>query len=158
RRFGWKAYYGDATRLDLLESAGAAAARVLVLAIDDPRAALTSVKRVRERFPQLAIVARARSRTEAYEFAELGVPAVREVFSSALDTAVRTLVILGFGEKDAQRIAQRFRQHDEELTAKNAPHRHDIGKLIALSEQGRSDLQQLLAAETALAPQIDRND
>ncbi len=158
RRFGWKAYYGDATRLDLLESAGAAAARVLVLAIDDPRAALDSVKRVRERFPQLAIVARARSRTEAYEFAALGVPAVREVFSSALDTAVRTLVILGFDEKDAQRIAQRFRQHDEELTVKNAPHRHDIGKLIALTEQGRRDLQQLLIAEAALAPQIDQND
>ncbi len=156
RRFGWKAC--DATRLDLLESAGAATAKVLVLAIDDPRAALASVKPVRARFPQLAIVARARSRTEAYEFAALGVPAVREVFSSALDTAVRTLVILGFDEKNAQRIAQRFRQHDEELTVKNAPHRHDIGKLIALTEQGRRDLQQLLATEASVAPQIDQND
>ncbi|TMH94670.1 MAG: glutathione-regulated potassium-efflux system protein KefC, partial [Betaproteobacteria bacterium] len=51
RRFGWKAYYGDATRLDLLESAGAAHARLLLVALDDPEAAMQIVKRVRSRFP-----------------------------------------------------------------------------------------------------------
>src|SRR5204862_7965175 len=50
RRFGWKAYYGDATRMDLLESAGAASAKVLLVAIDDPEAALAAVTRVRQRF------------------------------------------------------------------------------------------------------------
>jgi len=99
RRFGWKAYYGDATRLDLLESAGAASARLLLVAIDDPEAAMQIVKRVRSRFPQLALVVRAHSRTDAYEYAEMGVPAVREVFGSALDAAARTLGILGFERK-----------------------------------------------------------
>jgi len=158
RRFGWKAYYGDATRMDLLESAGAATARVLLVAIDDPEAALTAVKRARQRFPQLQIIARARSRTDAYDYAELGVPAVREVFGSALDAATRVLRTLGFSEDEVARIAHRFHAYDEAQIPVNAPHRNDIKKLVAISEQGRRDIEQLLAAEAHSAPKIDEDD
>src|SRR5216117_3814435 len=157
RRFGWKAYYGDATRLDLLESAGAASAKLLLVAIDDAAAAMQTVKRVRSRFPQLALVVRAHSRTDAYEYAEMGVPAVREVFGSALDAAARTLGILGFEERDAQRIVQRFKEYDERQIAASSPFRDDIKKLVALTEQGRRDIAQLLAEEARSAPQVDQN-
>jgi monovalent cation:proton antiporter-2 (CPA2) family protein len=157
RRFGFKAYYGDATRMDLLESAGAARAKVLLVAIDDPDAALTAVKRVRQRFPQLEVVARARSRTEAYEYAELGVPSIREVFGSALFAAERILGSLGFGEEEVGRIVRRFREYDEAQIPRGAPHRHDVKKLVALSEQGRRDIAQLLAAE-ASATKVDQDD
>src|SRR5213080_1421185 len=70
RRFGFKAYYGDATRMDLLESAGAARAKLLLVAIDDPAAAMRMVKRLRQRFPGLELIVRAHSRTDAYEYAE----------------------------------------------------------------------------------------
>src|SRR5438445_8580468 len=156
RRFGWKAYYGDATRLDLLEAAGAASARLLLVAIDDPEAAMQIVKRVRSRFPQLALVVRAHSRTDAYEYAEMGVPAVREVFGSALDAAARTLGILGFEERDAQRIVQRFKDYDERQIAESSPFRDDIKKLVALTEQGRRDIAELLAEEARSAPQVDQ--
>jgi len=129
-----------------------------VVALDDPRAALETVKRVRERFPELKILARARSRTEAYEFAAMGVPAVRELFAGSLDAAKETLEMLGYDKARAQRIVHRFRQYDEDFTVKNAPHRHDVSKLIALTEQGRRDLQQLLAAEAQSAPQIHENN
>ncbi len=145
RRFGWKAYYGDATRLELLEAAGAGRARLLVVAIDDPEAAMQTVKRVRGRFPQLALVVRAHSRTDAYEYAEMGLHAVREVFDSALEAAARTLKILGFTETEA--IVKRFREYDEQQIVESAPHRHDMKKLIALTERGRHDIEQLLAAE-----------
>jgi len=158
RRFGWKAYYGDATRLDLLESAGAASARLLLVAIDDPEAAMQIVKRVRERFPQLALVVRAHSRTDAFEYAAMGIPAVREVFGSALDAAARTLKILGFEDSNAERIVQRFKEYDEQQIALSAPHRHDIKKLVALTEQGRRDIAELLAEEARSAPQIDQNN
>jgi glutathione-regulated potassium-efflux system ancillary protein KefC len=147
RRFGFKAYYGDATRMDLLEAAGAASARVLLVAIDDPGAALTTVKRVRQRFPQLAVIVRARSRVEAFEYAELGVPAVREVFGSALDATGRVLGTLGYAEDEIARIVQRFREHDEAQIPLAAPHRNDDKKLMAITEQGRRDIAQLLAAE-----------
>jgi glutathione-regulated potassium-efflux system protein KefB len=158
RRFGWKAYYGDATRMDLLESAGAAHAKLLLVAIDDPEAAMRLVKRVRQRYPELQLIVRARARTDAYEYAELGVPAVREVFASALDATLQVLIKLGYESADALRIVQRFREYDEHQIAESAPHRHDIKKLIALSEQGRRDIANLLAAEATLAPQLDQHD
>jgi len=115
------------------------------------------VKRVRERFPQLALVVRAHSRTDAYEYAEMGVPAVREVFGSALDAAARTLKILGFEEGNIERIVQRFKQYDEQHIVLSAPHRDDIKKLVALTEQGRRDIAELLAEEARSAPPIDQN-
>jgi len=145
RRFGWKAYYGDVTRMDLLESAGAGSAKLLVVAIDDAEAAMRTVLRVRQRFPGLALVVRARSRTDAYEYAELGVSAVREVFGSALEAASRTLAVLGFTETEA--LIRRFKEYDEKQIVESAPHRRDVTKLIALSEQGRRDIAQLLTAE-----------
>jgi glutathione-regulated potassium-efflux system protein KefB len=145
RRFGWKAYYGDATRMDLLESAGARSAKLLVVAIDDAEAAMRTVQRVRQRFPGLALIVRARSRTDAYEYAELGVPAVREVFGSALEAASRTLEVLGFTETEA--LIKRFKEYDERQIVESAPHRRDVKKLIALTEQGRRDIAQLLTAE-----------
>src|SRR5204862_899961 len=133
--------------LDLLESAGAARAKVLLMAIDDPEAAMAAVKRIRERFPGLEVVARAHGRSDAYEYAELGVPAVREVFGSALDAAFRMLRVLGYEEENAKRVVARFREYDETQLVANAHHRGDVSKLIALSEQGRRDIASLLASE-----------
>jgi len=145
RRFGFKAYYGDATRLELLEAAGIAGARLLVIAIDDPVAAMRAVERVRARYPQLALVVRARSRTEAFEYAEMGVPAVRELFGSALSATEQALKLLGIA--DAGAVVRRFKEYDERQIVEHAPHRNDLEKLIALNEQGRRDIAQLLAAE-----------
>jgi voltage-gated potassium channel Kch len=116
------------------------------------------VKRVRRRFPRLAVIARARARTDAYEYAELGVPVVREVFGSALDAAERALGTLGYSAQDAQRIVLRFRDYDERELARNARHRNDLEKLIELSMQGRRDIAQLLAEEARSAPKIDQDD
>jgi voltage-gated potassium channel Kch len=113
------------------------------------------VKRVKQRFPQLEVIARARSRTDAYEYAELGVPAVREVFGSALEAAGRVLRTLGFAEDEVGRIVRRFHDYDEAQIPQNAPHRNDVKKLVAISEQGRRDIAQLLAAEARSAPKID---
>jgi monovalent cation:proton antiporter-2 (CPA2) family protein len=147
RRFGFKAYYGDATRMDLLASAGAARAKLLLVAIDDPEAAMRMVKRVRQRFPGLALIARAHGRTDAYEYAEMGVPAVREIFGSSLDAATRLLEALGYEKAAAARVVERFRDYDEQQISAQAPFRRDTEKLIALSEQGRRDIAQLLASE-----------
>jgi glutathione-regulated potassium-efflux system ancillary protein KefC len=144
RRFGWKAYYGDVTRLDLLERAGAAEARLLVVAVDDPDATRAAVQLARGRFPNLAVLVRAHDRTDAYEYVELGVPAVRETFGSAVEAGERALRILGVGAHAARRFAQRFRLHDEEQLVLLAPHRHDQKRLIERSQKARGDLEQLL--------------
>ena len=157
RRFGFKAYYGDATRMDLLESAGIRQAKLLLVAIDDAEAAMRMVKRVRQRFPNVPLIARAHGRTDAYEYAELGVASVREIFGSSLDAAARLLVALGYETAAAQRIVERFREYDERQIVEQAPHRRDIEKLIAATEQGRREIAQLLASEVAL-PQVEERE
>jgi glutathione-regulated potassium-efflux system protein KefB len=153
RRFGSKAYYGDATRLDVLEKAGVATARLLVVALDDHEAALRLVKRVRERYPQLKVIARAHSRSDAFEYVEMGIPAVRETFGSALEAAEAALRALDFGPMAARRVVTRFKRHDEEMLAQQSPHRAEIKQLIALQQQGREDLQRLLTSESAAGAQ-----
>jgi monovalent cation:proton antiporter-2 (CPA2) family protein len=147
RRFGNPAYYGDATRLDVLERAGLAHARLLIVALDDSEAALRTVREVRRRYPGLAIIARAHSRTDAFEYLDLGVPAVRETFGSALDAAEAALRSLGHGPVAARRVITQFRRHDEEMMERQAPMRGEVKQLIALNQQGRSDLEKLLTAE-----------
>ncbi len=147
RRFGNPAYYGDASRLDVLERAGLARARLLVVALDDSAAALRTVRQVRRRYPGLAIIARAHSRSDGYEYLDLGVPAVRETFGSALDAAELALRSLGHGPVAARRVVTQFRRHDEEMMERQAPHRGEVKQLIELNRQGRSDLEKLLTAE-----------
>lgn len=116
------------------------------------------VKRARRYFPDLPIVVRAHSRTDAYEYAEMGVPSIREVLGSAIDAAGRVLAALGYSEGEADSILRRFKEYDEQQIVRNAPHRHDMKKLIALSEQGRRDIAELLAAEARSAPQAHEDD
>ena len=151
RRFGSKAYYGDATRLDVLEKAGVARARLLVVAIDDNVAALRLVREVRSRHPGLKIIARAHARSDAFEYFDIGVPAVREMFGSALEAAEAALRALDFGPMAARRVVTRFRRHDEEMLAEQAPHRGEIKELIAMQQRGRDDLERLLRSETEAA-------
>jgi monovalent cation:proton antiporter-2 (CPA2) family protein len=147
RRFGNKAYYGDATRRDLLEAAGARKAKLLVVAVDNAESAMRIVRLSRRHFHHLKLIVRARSRSDAFEYHELGVTAVRETFGAALDAAEASLRALDFGPIAARRVVARFRRHDEELLAEQAPLRNEVKKLVAVSLQGRQDLDQLLAGE-----------
>jgi glutathione-regulated potassium-efflux system ancillary protein KefC len=131
----------------VLEAAGAARARLLIVAIDDDEGAMRMVKRARRRYPNLKLVVRARSRSDAYEYFEMGVPAVREMFGASLDAAESALRALDYGPIAARRVVHQFRRHDEEMLAEQAPHRKEVKQLIELQQQGRRDIEQLLAAE-----------
>jgi glutathione-regulated potassium-efflux system ancillary protein KefC len=148
RRFGWRVYYGDATRLDLLRIAGAGSARVLVLAIDNVEQSVEVAKMVRENFPDLTIVARARNVQHYYELLELGVTLVeRETFDSALMSARSVLEQLGWGRHHARTLAMRFRRHNLDQVIKLAPHRKDQDTLIAAAKLGRQQLEEQFAQE-----------
>jgi glutathione-regulated potassium-efflux system ancillary protein KefC len=148
RRFGWRVFYGDATRLDLLRTAGAAQARVLVIAVDDMEQSVTIARIAREHFPQLQLVARARNVAHHYRLRELGVELIeRETFDSALMSARSVLELMGWQPHDARQQAMRFRRHNVEQLARMAPHLNDEARLIALSKQGRQQLEALWAQE-----------
>jgi glutathione-regulated potassium-efflux system ancillary protein KefC len=96
RAFGYRVFYGDATRLDLLRIAGAEHARVLVVAVDDPEQSLKIVTLARKHFPQLQLVARARDLTHWNALRDLGVTLVqRELFESSLESARTVLELMG---------------------------------------------------------------
>ena len=150
RRFGWPAFYGDATRLDLLRTAGAERACVFVLAIDDVDQSVESARLVREHFPRLPLIARARNVTHYYRLRELGVTMIeRETLDSALLSARSVLQVMGMDADQAEASARRFRAHSIELMEQMAPHFGNEAKLIAIAKQGRQQLEELWARERA---------
>ena len=150
RSFGYKVFYGDASRLDLLRTAGAATARVLVVAVDDTQQSLAIVKLAQEHFPQLEIVARARDVTHWNELRDLGVTRVeREVFESSLRSGRTVLEVLGYAPSEARRQALRFRRHNFALFEKMYPFHKDRAKTIAVVKQGRAQLEEQMARERA---------
>ncbi|MDT7516632.1 glutathione-regulated potassium-efflux system protein KefC [Rhodoferax mekongensis] len=150
RSFGYRVFFGDATRLDLLRTAGAGTARVLVVAVDDVEQSLAIVDLAREHFPSLPIVARARDVTHWNQLREREVMLVeRELFESSLRSARSVLEVLGQPAHVARQSTMRFRQHNLKLFEKMRPHFKDRTKLIAAVKQGRQQLEEQMAQERA---------
>ncbi|MEO6624309.1 MAG: glutathione-regulated potassium-efflux system protein KefC [Burkholderiaceae bacterium] len=150
RNFGYRVFYGDASRLDLLRTAGAAKARILVLAVDDVTQSLEIVDLVREHFPALEIVARARDVTHWNQLRVRNVMLVqRELFESSLHSARSVLELLGQSPQESLETANRFRVHNLELFEQLHPHYRDRAKLIAVVKQGRLQLEEQMARERA---------
>ncbi len=148
RSFGYKVFYGDATRLDLLRTAGAQTAKVLVIAVDDTGQSLAIVDLAREHFPHLTLVARARDVTHWNELRDRGVMRVeRELFESSLRSGRTVLEVLGFAAHEARAQAMRFRRHNLQLFEQMYPHHKDRAKLIAVVKQGRRQLEEQMAQE-----------
>lgn len=148
RQFGWRCYYGDASRLDILEEAGIAEAKLLVIAVNDVEATVEMAKLVKERWPQVKIVVRARSRTDAFDLRELDLQPIRETFYSSLEAARQSLIIIGETATAAGRIIKQFEKHDMEQLEATLKIRHDRKALSSQMEQGRQDLKTLLEMES----------
>ncbi len=150
RPFGWQVFFGDATRLDLLRNAGAATARVLVIAVDDEEQSLEIAGLAKEHFPQLQLVARARNVTHLYRLREAGVKLIeRETFESALHSGRSVLELMGWEPHAARKQAWRFRQHNLEQLEQLIPLRGDRSALLAAAKAGRQQFEALIAEEQA---------
>ena len=148
RIFGYRVFYGDATRLDLLRIAGAEHARVLVVAVDDPEQSLKIVTLARKHFPQLQVVARARDLTHWNALRDLGVTLVqRELFESSLASARTVLELMGQSPTLAQEMTRRFREHNIALADRMYPHHKDRAKMVAVAREGRAQLAEQMAKE-----------
>ena len=148
RAFGYRVFYGDATRLDLLRIAGAEHARVLVVAVDDPEQSLKIVTLARKHFPQLQVVARARDLTHWNALRDLGVTLVqRELFESSLASARTVLELMGQSPTLAQEMTRRFREHNIALADRMYPHHKDRAKMVAVAREGRAQLAEQMAKE-----------
>ena len=149
-KYGNKIYYGDASRLDLLRSAGADRAVIFVLAIDDVTASVRAAETVVKHFPHLKVYARARNRKHAYQLMDLGIKVVwRETFLSSLDMADAVLQGLGLADYESNRAVQRFKEHDEHrLYAHHSIHT-DEEKMRDLAKKAAKELEELFEQDAA---------
>ena len=164
RRFGAKAWYGDASRLDLLRAAKTDKAEIFVLAIDDVEASLRTAALVKKHFPTVRLYARARNRFHAYRLMDIGVDfLIRETFLSSLDLAQRILLDLGLPKSETEDAARTFRAYDEQFLARQHAIYHDETQLIQNSRQAVAELDALLQydadrTKTAPIPVISTDD
>ncbi|MDB5992673.1 MAG: potassium transporter [Herbaspirillum sp.] len=148
RRFGRRVYYGDATRLDLLRAAGAADAKLLIVAIDDRDQAEVLVELATQYFPNLTILARAYDRRHAYRLLQKGAHIVeRETFESGLSMGEKALRALGLTHGQSTLASSSFRKHDEEMIALLAESWGDEERYAVAFRESNERMDQLLAAD-----------
>ena len=152
RRFGLKSFYGDATRLDLLRTAGAERARMFIIAIDDEEKTLQLIDLVQENFPHLRLLVRADSRQHAYQILRKGVDDVyRETLGSALDLGGDALLALGVEKTQACRAVQIMREHDEASVREMAQWEGDEEGYTSMARLHIANLEKALASDREMA-------
>jgi glutathione-regulated potassium-efflux system ancillary protein KefC len=146
RKFGFRVFYGDATRLDLLEAAGAAQAGFLIIALNDPEATTRLARTAVKHFPNLKIIARARDMRHLFELRDIGVHVIeRETFESSLELSRATLAEITGDPDRAKRIVRAFARHDSDVLAKlYSVHKNDLAGNISASNELREQFARTL--------------
>jgi voltage-gated potassium channel Kch len=147
RKMGFKVFYGDATREDLLRAAGAEHAKIIVIAIDHSSERLNMIETIKKHFPNLRMLVRATNRYDAYDLMNAG---MLHVYRETIDTSLRlgkdALVLLGHRAYKVQRALQTFLKYDEkklkELSAIN-----DTDEYIIKARGYIEELERLLQAD-----------
>ncbi|WP_192036094.1 monovalent cation:proton antiporter-2 (CPA2) family protein [Halomonas sp. YLGW01] len=148
RRYGNKVYYGDASRIDLLEAAGADKARVMVVAVGDTEASMRIVAQVQRQFPHLRLYARARNRYHAHLLMRAGVEhLVRELLPASLELTREVLVALDVTREQAQHTIDTFRPHDEQALRRQLEVFGNEKKQIQTVQEAARELEALYEAD-----------
>ncbi|ASJ95931.1 monovalent cation:proton antiporter-2 (CPA2) family protein [Shewanella marisflavi] len=144
RKFGFEVYFGDATRLDLLESAGAAEAELLVIAISQENTSKL-VDLCHKHYPKLKVVVAVRDREAAFEMMDKGVKNIhRETFGSALQIGQDVLNQLGCDPHSTYRLMKIFQQKDKDMMPELHLNRNEEKNYLALYQQHHFDLEDLI--------------
>ncbi len=148
RRFGYKVFYGDATQLDLLRAAGASKAEAIVICTDTPDEVVKIVELCKQHFPNLKILARARSRVEAYQLLNHNVQNYsRETFLGALDLGRQALVELGMHPYQAKRAEAHFKKLDMTMLKELMPQHSEDKDLALRAKEARKELEEIFGRE-----------
>ena len=153
RKMGFKVYYGDATRVDLLHAAGADQATLLISAIDDPEITLHLVEVMNKHFPHVELMIRTPHRFYGYELMEHG---VKNIYRDSLDTSIRlgvdVLKKLGFRSYTATRAGQNFLKYDETAFKHLYEFRKDQKNYIVRVREKIEEQEKLLQNDLQVNP------
>lgn len=148
KRFGSNAFYGDASRSEVLDAAQADKARAIVLAIDDVGTTIRTAELVRSRYPKLAVYARARNRDHVHRLMDLGIPVIRrETFHSAIELTKDVLRGLRIPERDVRFAVETFVKHDERRLTEDYKHFTELEKL---QDRARTDADTWRSCSTRM--------
>ena len=148
RRFGVKVFYGDGTNLAMLRAAGAAEARMVVVAVPGRERITAIAELVRRAFPDVKVASRAVDRAHAHELMTLGVDVFeRETFRSAIGLGERALVALGTDAAEANNIATAFVAHDVKLLEDSYALRNDRDAYLGFVRASTEMLELVLRAD-----------
>ncbi|UPQ87780.1 glutathione-regulated potassium-efflux system protein KefB [Vibrio sinaloensis] len=148
RKYGYKVFYGDATQLDLLRAAGADKAEAMIICTDSPDEIMQIIELCQTHFPNLKLLARARSRVEAYQLLSHGVDSYsRETFLGALDLGRQALVKLGMHPYQAKRAEAHFRKLDNAMLKELLPQHNDDKQLALRAKEARKELEEIFGRE-----------
>jgi len=144
KKYGNKAFFGDASRMEVLEAAQIGKARAFVLAIDNVEASMRAAQIVKTHFPHVPIYARARDRMHAMQLLDLGVEALRrETFLASLDLTRLLLLGLGYSQRVAERAVGTFRDHDERRLNEDYKFASDADKYVERARSYQAMLEKL---------------
>jgi monovalent cation:proton antiporter-2 (CPA2) family protein len=156
RKLGLKVYYGDASRLDLLHAAGAAKAKVFILAIDDPEKTLEIAATVRQHFPHLELLCRAKDRHDGYGLLNMGVTHVfRETLGTSMDIGTVALRMLGMRGHRATRAVRAFRDLNQTAFRDLAKHWLDRKNFLTMLRGKIEEADTLLRHKGPVNPDLD---
>jgi glutathione-regulated potassium-efflux system ancillary protein KefC/glutathione-regulated potassium-efflux system protein KefB len=159
RKYGLNSFYGDASRADLLRTAGIDKVQLFVLAIDNEEKSLAIIEMLKRNYPALPIFARAASRQHAYELLRRGIDHVyRETLGSALDLGSDVLRALGVQADRAERAVRVFKKYDEESVREMAMLDEDDDTYISRARQHIDNLEALLRADRLEPPPVQTDN
>jgi Kef-type K+ transport system membrane component KefB/voltage-gated potassium channel Kch len=148
RGLGMEVHYGDATRLDILHSAGAAQARLMIITLDDEHAIDELVAACQQHFPQMELIVRAKSIDHRMRLLNSGIQHVfHEMAGSAIDAAAQALRSMGMPAYAAERAHKGFRRHDMQMARELAPHRDETETYFRLVKERVAGMQELFAKD-----------
>jgi monovalent cation:H+ antiporter-2, CPA2 family len=148
RKMGFKVYFGDGTRAELLQSAGAEEASILISAIDNTEYSLKLVELCKQEFPHLEVMIRAKNRYDAFELMEKG---VTNIYREHLDTSIKmgedVLKKLGFRAHTVHRMAKQFHDYDEAALKVLINYKNNQNEYISKNRQQIEMQESLLSGE-----------
>lgn len=147
RRMGFKVYYGDASRHDLLEIAGASKAQLIIIAISNEEKRLEMIETIKKHFPNLRMLVRSTNRIDAYDLMNAGMLHIyRETLDTSLRMGVDAMKMLGFRAHEASRSAKTFFQEDERRLKHLASIRNEDEYIVAVRKY-TEEMEELLRTD-----------
>lgn len=157
RKMGFKVFYGDATRLDILHAAGAEKAKILISALNSEETNRKLIEVCQEYYPNLQLMIRAKNRYDAYEFLEMG---IENIYREHLDTSIRmgedALKKLGFRAYTVHRLAAQFKKYDEDALKVLVKYKNDQNEYISKIKKQIEQQESMISGE--LSRKFSLND